>query len=326
MTLFQGQLFLGYGDYGCNQPASGHSLLAWDIAKGVIVNYGTLANYANIDMQVVNGQLAVPYAQPSGGTYPNAAFLHSDLATLEVIDGGIRAHHMFGSAYFGGKRYLSGAHFYTISTNGHGVWRDDGGSIGWMQWDGANPLFLPNSYVGSSSSSLRRSYALFVLGSYLYVVHSTSDTAGSLWRTTTGNLGSWSQYIASTSSLAKPHRPFVVGSDVYYLNTNPGWQTSTLYKFDGTSISSFATTIWAHTVGSDGNLYYLDSSMNIKNAAGSTVETAPSNSRSIAYVDGVWYAGTSGSHLHATTPVPQTVVTSTGNVVVDSSGNIVTYS
>jgi hypothetical protein len=65
--------------------------------------------------------------------------------------------------------------------------------------------------------------------------------------------------------------------------------------------------------------------MNIKNEAGATVETAPANSRSIAYVNGVWYAGTKDTHLHATTPVPKNVVASSGNYVVDSTGNYVTY-
>jgi hypothetical protein len=321
LTLFNDRIYLGYGDYTCNNPTGGCYLLGWDIASGQVVNHGLLNTHAILDNIVAGSQLAVPYTDTAVGEKPAAAFLHTD-GTLELLptDGeGPSAAHAYGAVVFGGKRYLSGSHYLSGHDTCRAVWRDDSGR--WTQWDGGNPLFTPNSYEETVASGPFRMYALFVIGSTLYA----GGSNGVIKKTTTGALGSWTN--AMTGAVTRPKKGLVIGSTAYYRSEEPGYVTGGLYSFNGSAQTTIVGSgIWDHTVGTDGNLYYLDSSMNIKNLAGSTVETAPANSRSIAYINGVWYAGTKDSHLHATTPAPKIVVDNSANLVVDSSGNYVTYS
>jgi hypothetical protein len=330
LTLFQGQLFMGYGDLDCNVPTA-VSLVSWDIATGTVANYGTLASHGNLDMVVCGTQLVIPYTQNNIGTYPNHAYLHDDLTTLEIVNSDIRAAHMFGAALFGGQRYIAGSWHTSGHDTARGVWREDTSfsPARWVRWYDQNGdgipdhSFDPSSYKGTISTSPRRTHGLFVIGSKLYASHE----GGTIWETSTGDFGSWSQTISGAP--VRMRRPMVVGGSAYYgvSSSDPGRSAGKLSKFNGTTQTAIVTTdiVWDHTVGTDGNVYYLDTSMNIKNEAGATVETAPANSRSIAYVNGVWYAGTKDTHLHATTPVPKNVVASSGNYVVDSTGNYVTY-
>jgi len=320
LTLFNGKLFMGYGDYGANQPPNCH-LLGWDIATGVVVDYGSLNTVAVLDMNVVNGQLAVPYTDASVGSYPNAAFLDTS-GNLSVVGNDLLAWHVYGSASFGGKRYISGAWAdpNPPNNNAYGIWRDDGPGVGWMRWSGGNPTFEPNSYLGTQRSTtiLYRVHGLFVLGSTLYAGFGN----GTILKTTTGALGSWT---TAAGGVGRMKRPVVIGSEAFYGNNDPPF-AGQLYKHTGTAQTQLVSVIYDHTLGTDGNLYYLDTSMNIKNLAGTTVETAPANSRCIAYVNGVWYAGTTASHLWATTPMPsQNRVLAGSNVVKDSSGNQVIH-
>jgi len=330
LTLFNGKLFMSYGDYSCNVPTDSDPayLVAWDIATGSVVNYGQLNSNSFHDMQVVNGELAITYTDPAIGSYPCVAFMDTS-GTITVVDGGIRAWHIYGATYFGGKRYVSGAWLDPVTSgnpNAHAVWRDDGGSIGWMRWDNGNPTFEPNSYLGTqrSTSAAYRVFGLFVLGSTLYASFGGGTLNTAVLKTTTGDLGSWT---STGSGPSRMKRPMVIGSEAFYGAGDPGLAASILAKHNGTSQTTIVSgaSVWDHTVGTDGNLYYLDTSMNIKNVSGTNQETAPTNSRSIAYVDGVWYAGTKDSHLWATTPAPKIVVDGSGSFVVDGSGNYVSY-
>ena len=92
-------------------------------------------------------------------------------------------------------------------------------------------------------------------------------------------------------------RPMVVGSVAYFGAHDPGAGISNLYSFNGTTRSTVASSVWDHTVGTDGNLYYLTSAGDIKNVSGTTVETAPTGARSIAYINGEFWCGTKDGHL-----------------------------
>jgi hypothetical protein len=247
------------------------------------VSYGTLGTHAVLSMKVVGTQLAIPYSDPNGGSFPCAAFLNTD-GTLEVVDGGIRCEHLFGSEFFNSKRYLSGAH----SCAARAVWRDDSGA-----W--ADPSLNPNSYFGGCVGGFARAYALFAYNGALYV----SVDAGPILKSTTGALGSWSQVATGPGTMREPvpYNGFIYYGSVPS-NAGAGFATGGLFRFNGTSQTTIVSSgIWDHTIGSDGELYYLNSAGQIKNAAGTTVETAPANARSIAYVGGVWYVGTNGGHL-----------------------------
>jgi hypothetical protein len=276
LTRFGGRLFLGYGDYSCNVPSQCH-LLAWDDAQGV-VDYGVVNAVALLTMKDIGGMLAVPHTDLSVGTYPSATFLHED-GTIETLGGGYtpRPWHVYGSAMFNGQRYLSGSSFVTSSTDQQAVWRDDAG-----KWINPTPEgYIPNSYAGPSG----RVYGLVVYNGALY--HGGN---GGIKKSVDGK--TWTQVASGTMI-----RPEVAEGAVYHTSTDAGYSTGTLLKFDGSRVSVVASGVWNHTVGDDGRLYYLTSDMSIKNSAGTTLAVAPPKSRSIARMNGKWYAGTSDSHL-----------------------------
>jgi hypothetical protein len=96
----------------------------------------------------------------------------------------------------------------------------------------------------------------------------------------------------------------VVGGEAWFGNVDPGGGTSALQKFNGTTRTTVVSSgVWDHCLGDDGVLYYLNSAGQIKNAAGTTLVTAPANARSIARFGGFWYIGTSDSHLFRMGPV-----------------------
>lgn len=276
LTQYGGFLFLGHGDYTDNTPNPCH-LMAY--GGGAYIDYGEVNTVALLDTRVVGDQLAIPFTDPAIGSYPTASFLHAD-GTLETLGAGFtpRAWHVFGSALFNGKRYLSGSHVVSSTTDARAIWRED--STGWIEGD-----FLPNSYLGSGG----RVYALFVLGSTLY-----ANPSGSIIKTTDGE--NWTNVGSGPNRMRKPT---VVGGDCYYLTGDAGYSTglSTLYRFSGSSPASVMTNVYDITVGDDGALYALRGDGRITDLNGATVATAPAGSRSIARMGGSWYAGTTDAHL-----------------------------
>jgi hypothetical protein len=297
LTLYQGKLFMGYGDPGCNHPTNVR-LIAWDIATGTVVDYGTLNSNSNHRMEVVGDKLAIPFDDLSSGTWPCTAFLHSN-GTLEVVNGNMRCIHTYGAELFNGKRYVSGAHGGVGGcTNAYGIWREDTefNPPRWVQYSGSTPLFTPNSYFGTCSGSIRRVYGLFQLNGTLY--GGLFPTGGSV-KSTTGALGSWTTgpSLINTSQAIGPQRPMLWNGSIYYTGLEPAGDPGPFYRFNGTSYTVVSTGVWEHTIGDDGMLYYLTSSGAIKNGNGTTVATAPAGARSLAYVGGHFDVGTSDSHL-----------------------------
>jgi hypothetical protein len=283
LTYYDGQLFPGYGDYYCNAP-SFIDIIGIDPATGQQTTYATITANANLDMRVVGTQLCVPYSDLSLGTNPAFAFLNAD-GSVELLNGAARpqAWHGFGCDLFNGKRYVSGSHYRSSTLDGWAIWRDDSGT--WIV-NGE-----PNSYyVTNELHQDHRVYGLFVLGDTIY-----AGRAGTIMQSTTGALGSWSTASAGPTRMK---RPMVIGGNAYYGSFDPGFQTGALYRFNGTNQTTLVSSgVWDHTVGTDGNLYYLTSTGAIKNEAGTTVATAPANARSIAFINGAFWVGTSEGRL-----------------------------
>jgi hypothetical protein len=285
LTYFDGRVYLGYGDWYCNYP-SVTRLVAWDIASGVTLDLGQMNSNAVLDMRVDGGMLAVPFNDLGLSASDAAAYVHAD-NTVELISppGQPIPWHVMGSAVFGGKRYLSGSHQRSSTQDGWAIWREDNGT-----WTVNGE---PNSYyVPSDTHSDHRVYGLFVLGTTLY-----AGRAGVLMKSTTGALGSWSN-VSGVALPPRMKRPLVIGGNAYYGSGEPGLATGALYKFNGTNQTTLVSSgVWDHTVGTDGNLYYLTSTGAIKNEAGTTVATAPANARSIAFINGAFWVGTSEGRL-----------------------------
>lgn len=276
LTVFNGQVFLGHGDYTMNTPNPCH-LMSFDGSN--FVDYGAVNSVALLDNNVIGDQLAIPFTDLAVGTYPSMAFLHSD-GSLETISGGYtpRPWHLYGSALFNGQRYVSGSDFETSTTDAKGVWRDDNGV--WVEGD-----FNPNSYYGNAG----RIYGLFVYGNALYASHSN----GAFMKTTDGE--NWSSAGSGPSRMRKP---LAYGSSIYYTTGDAGSQyaLTTLYRFSG-SISSVRSSVYDFTVGDDGMLYMLTGDGKILDATQKLVATAPSGARSVAKMNGRFYVGTLDSRL-----------------------------
>jgi hypothetical protein len=277
LTVFNGQVFLGHGDYTMNTPNPCH-LLSFSPELG-LTDYGTVNSVALLDMNVIGDQLAIPFTDLAVGTYPSMAFLHSD-NTLEVIGGGYtpRPWHLYGSALFNGQRYVSGSDFETSTTDAKGVWRDDNGV--WVESD-----FNPNSYYGSAG----RIYGLFVYNNTLYASHASSV----LMKSTDGE--NWS---SAGSGPARMRKPLSYDGAIYYTTGDAGSQYAigSLYRFTG-SPSAVTSSIYDFTIGDDGKMYILKTDGKIYDDRLSVIDVAPVNARSLAVMGGHIYAGTTDSHL-----------------------------
>lgn len=290
LTMFQGQLFLGHGDYSCNVPNPIH-LLAWDPDSGV-VDYGTVNSVALLDMVNLGGMLALPFTDLAVGTYPSVGFLHTD-GSLEIIGGGYtpRPWHVYGAAIFNGQRYVSGSYASPYG-DGHSdpkaVWREDAPGD-WIdlipRTDTTGNEFAPNSYYGTNG----RVYALFVMGDTLYA--GMSD--GVIRKTTDGE--NWT--TATTGAPSRMRKPLAYGGSMYFMSGDAGYSLGSLSRFNGSSRSAVTSSVWDYTVGDDGKLYILKSDGKILDDKLATVGQAPERARSIAKMGGRFYIGTADSHL-----------------------------
>jgi hypothetical protein len=290
MTPFNGQLFLGYGDYSCNVP-NPISVLAWD--GDSVVNYGTVNSVALLDNNNLGTMLALPHTDLAVGTYPSITYLHSD-GTMETIGGGYtpRPWHVYGTAIFNGKRYISGSYSgITAHDDPKAVWREDIQADGSRKWIDLIPRddcncneFAPNSYYGTNG----RVYALFVMGNTLYA--GMSD--GVIRKTTDGE--NWTTAI--TGAPSRMRKPLAYGSNMYFHSGDSGFSLGSLSRFNGSSRTAVTSSVWDYTVsGSD--LFILKSDGSILDASLTKVDQAPANARSIAVMNGRMYIGTSDSHL-----------------------------
>ena len=291
LVPFNGQLFCGHGDYSQTSVRNAN-LVAWDLASQSFVNYGPLNTDAILDHRVIGDQLCIPFADLSSGTAPAAAFVQDGTLTVLTNHYGPRAFHMYGCALFNGKRYLSGA---DASLGGHddraAVWRDDAGL--WVVGDGD---WTPNSYVGPTTTSLDRAYALFVLDGALYVsttggtVNTVSTRA--IYRTTDGE-----HWTRVSSGPGRMRKPLAYGGEIVFNTGDPGNGTGVLQRFDGSRSTTIATGVYDHTIGDDGRLYLLLADGRIVDGELRTVLLAPAGARSLARVGGAFYCGTANSHL-----------------------------
>jgi len=275
LTVFNGKVFLGHGDYTQNTPNPCH-LLAFSPSSG-LVDYGTVNSVALLDMNVIGDQLAVPFTDLAVGTYPSMGFLHKD-DTLEIIGGGAtpRPWHLYGSALFNGQRYISGSDFETATTDARGVWRDDNGT-----WVDSN--FDPNSYYTGAAG---RVYGLFVYNNTLY-----ASLSGSFVKSTDGE-----NWTSAGSGPGRIRKPLPFNGIIYYTTTDAGAGSGALYSFNGTP-RLIKSPIWDFTVGDDGSMYILGTDGKILDGTLSFVVDAPANARSIAVMGGSMYVGTTDSHL-----------------------------
>lgn len=302
---YNGQIFIGYGDYGCNWPDRVR-LIAWNGSS--FVSYGTINTVSSIDMRVTeDGLLVVPYTDLSVGTYPSASYVFPD-GSMQILDAGFtpRPIHVFGSAYFNGWRCLSGSQYvpHNNAEDTQAVWceRPISQTDTRISWNDFIPHedhtdWVANTYTGPvdpvGAHVLDRVYGLWVQNGYLYA--GLSGQGGSrIMRTADGE-----RWLDVTSGPSRMKRPLMDSAgNVWFGNSDSGGITSSLSRFNGSTRTIVVSSgVWDHTIGDDGQLYYLTSTGDIKNAAGQIVDKAPPSARSLAYVGGFFYVGTNDGHL-----------------------------
>jgi hypothetical protein len=289
---FGGRMFLGYGDYGANQPST-CQLMSYVPGSGY-VDHGEADTHATFGLRNLGTQLACPFIDPNdiqndSTPYDDCVFVHSDFsvetiwgASNQVQPNGV---HYMDTAIFGGERYICGASYPSGGGDQQAIWRET--ASGWVF-----------DFQGDITAFLDRVYGIFVLNNNLYAAMSNDQGTGGNGNRILRRVGAnnWT-HVTTGPNVMKRVR--VAGSEAWFCTGTPGVATSGLWKFNGSVRTNVVSSgVWDHTVGDDGALYYLNSAGQIKNAAGTTVvATTPANARSLARFGGFWYIGTSDSHL-----------------------------
>jgi hypothetical protein len=308
LTPFQGRIFLGYGDYNANVP-SVTKLIGWSVSAQSFAEYADIPSHAILDNKVIGNQLSVAYTDNNDLTGGQSHTFDNADMSLEVLTWAPAEQpiHTYASELFLGKRYLGGSEYVPhlqpdgIKPDQVAIWREDVGDPDGFPWHdvvvhGAHNDLYPSSYYNPlvNTNTPNRCNGLFVIGSTLYAgINTFADGGVKIIKTTDGH-----NWTFVTTGVTRMKKPVVVGGEAWFGNVDPGGGTSALQKFNGTTRTTVVSSgVWDHCLGDDGVLYYLNSAGQIKNAAGTTLVTAPANVRSIARFGGFWYIGTSDSHL-----------------------------
>jgi hypothetical protein len=296
LTGFEGKLYVGYGDTSANTGPIHVS--PWEPAISGWRDQLTVQTEAIWAHRKIGTLLYTPSADPRNSTaFPAGADYAWGRPWTQT--GAAAMTHAFDIAQLGTSLFLVGSRDVNAvvvrSTNGGATWSS-------------------SLSIGPASGDIARFYFAAIHNNRLYVQgynyygdtpHASSRYFdGAIWRTGPNLLPlgghGWKPAVFGSSLLYQTRLPNNM------LNTS-GNDRSRLMAFNGASVTSpLANEIRDFAVHTDGYVYTLGVDGVIRRSsnlsAWATFSTAPANTRSIGFLNGLLYAGTSDAKLYRLDP------------------------
>lgn len=297
LTLFNGRIYVSYGDYGGNQPSGVH-VISFDDTNW-FDDLGTFGTFADFHPRTVGSELWFPANQATGSQ--DIAVVSSSHVLSTISDSNVTHFHLFDAIQYGTDQFVCGGHYVDASTSYARVWRRSSGT-----WSAVETISSAVTTVGF------RYYGLFELGGDLYAVPFHANMRK------TSNGTSWSS-VSSTTFGYRPARFMNVSGGVIWREsaTDNSWGhtrqiggTLPLVRWTGTgSTSTVESNSIDHCLDEGGVPWVLrDVSGTLEIAYGNASATSwtqesdegdgvPANASALCVTDDAFFIGTEDSHL-----------------------------
>lgn len=293
LEVYNGRVYLAYGDYDTNKPDGGSKLLYWDIGTEAYVDSGvTLPGYG-MDLALIDDELWVLTNDEAVGTHLSYTTIEPDFTTtIRNFGSQIMGYHIFDAYFFNGKPFLCGAHYGSGGDSDGAVWRYD--APNWV-------LAVSNTTIHATTGY--RIYTLLEADGYLWA----KSHAATTYRSSDGE--TWAAFGIAISAQASKGISLASGCALYRTAHWPPSGGNAVFRLkDSQTLLVFAQTLngkFSRDLykASDGTPYILDDGGNIwkGNADGALftriVTGGPSTASSLCLDDDYYYVGTYDSHL-----------------------------